>query len=70
MAIAPIALDMQQAIAEFRNSHHQNFSIRIDIHSGPVVAGAISLKKFIYDWWKDNVTTAYRMKYDGTPGCI
>ncbi|MEG4205175.1 adenylate/guanylate cyclase domain-containing protein [Microcoleus sp. Pol7_A1] len=50
MAIAPIALDIQQAIAEFRNSHHQNFSIRIGIHSGPVVAGIISLKKFIYDW--------------------
>ncbi len=69
-AIAEMALDMLDAISDFSNTHHQDFSIRIGINSGPVVAGVIGIKKFIYDLWGDTVNTASRMESHGKPGCI
>ncbi|MEG3881122.1 adenylate/guanylate cyclase domain-containing protein [Microcoleus sp. herbarium7] len=69
-AIAQMAIDMQQAITEFSDTHDRDFSIRIGINSGPVVAGVIGIKKFIYDLWGDTVNTASRMESHGLPGRI
>lgn len=69
-AIADMALDMQIAISKFNSETGESFSIRIGISTGPVVAGVIGTKKFIYDLWGDTVNTASRMESHGFPGAI
>ena len=69
-AIAEMAIDMQKAIRKFSNDRGESFQIRIGINTGPVVAGVIGIKKFIYDLWGNTVNVASRMESSGISGKI
>ncbi|HLJ92284.1 MAG TPA: adenylate/guanylate cyclase domain-containing protein [Gemmataceae bacterium] len=46
------------------------WNVRIGIHSGPVVAGVLGRRQYLFDLWGDTVNTAARMEANGVPGSI
>jgi adenylate cyclase len=68
--LALMALDMQAAMRSLDEVGHLGLELRVGINSGPVVAGVIGRKRFLYDLWGDAVNTASRMESHGTSGRI
>jgi adenylate cyclase len=69
-AVANMALDMLAKVDEYRKRTGERIEIRVGIGTGPVVAGVIGKKKFIYDMWGDTVNIAFRMAADAYSGAI
>ena len=72
--VVEAAIAMQQAVEKLKQErvslYKPYFELRIGIHTGPVVAGVVGIKKFQYDIWGDTVNLAARMEQSGVPGKI
>ena len=69
-AVAAMALEMLESLEQIRTQDGSRISMRIGISSGPVSAGVIGTKKFIYDLWGDTVNVASCMESRGAAGRI
>ena len=74
LSIVRAALEIQEFLADMKTekSHLGKpfFEARVGIHSGPVVAGVVGVRKFAYDIWGDTVNIAARMQEACEPGFI
>lgn len=63
-------LEILSYIQQRKKDNPNALDIRIGIHSGPVIAGIVGVKKFAYDIWGDTVNTAARMEQNSTLGKV
>ena len=69
-AIADMAVAMRDLLRRDFTVNASQLEIRIGIGTGPIVAGVLGKKKFIYDLWGDTVNIASRITSEGVPGMI
>lgn len=69
-SIAELALAMRDLLHRDFTVNDMHLEVRIGIGTGPVVAGVVGKKKFIYDLWGDTVNLASRITSEGVPGMI
>lgn len=68
--VADFSLAILDEIKVLNKVISRPIEIRVGIHSGPVVAGVIGKKKFVYDLWGGVVNIASRLQSEGLPGRI
>jgi class 3 adenylate cyclase len=68
--VAGMALALTDALGRIDAAVRLGIRFRIGMNCGPVIAGVIGTKKFIYDIWGDTVNLASRMESLGVPGRV
>ena len=69
-ALACLALDMADAVADLKDPQGREVPLRIGLAAGPVVAGVVGARKFFFDVWGDAVNVAARMETTDVEGRI
>ena len=67
-------LSIQRFMTTYNNAKEANgekgWELRIGIHTGPVIAGVVGIKRFAYDIWGDSVNIASRIEAAGNIGKV
>ncbi len=66
-----VALGMSMLESLQRSAEAEDrFHIRIGVHTGPVIAGLIGKRRFVYDVWGETVNIASRLESQGLAGKV
>ena len=64
------AAECGMAMVEAAKAHEAGWQVRVGVHQGPVVAGVLGKKSFVFDLWGDTVNVAARVAAEAEPGAV